>query len=65
MTNLTEPYMIVICLCPGDHRNMQTVSLLQILRIPAIIVICFAVIVAGLVWSILDPTLAPHLQQVK
>jgi len=39
-----------------------TVSLFRILQIPAIIVICFAIITAALVWSVLDPTLAPHIR---
>jgi len=41
--------------------GVRSVSVLHILQIPAIVVVCLAVIVAALVWSILDPTLAPHI----
>jgi len=46
----------------GAHVDVRPVSVLHILRIPAIVVVCFAVVVAALVWSILDPTLAPHIR---
>jgi len=44
------------------HVGVRSISAFHILRIPTIIVVCFAVIIAALVWSILDPTLAPHIQ---
>lgn len=44
------------------HFGVRSVSVFHILRIPTIVVVCFAVITAALVWSILDPTLAPHIQ---
>ena len=45
----------------GITVGVRSVSVLRILRIPAIIVICSAVVIAALAWSILDPTLAPHI----
>jgi len=41
--------------------GLRSVSVLYILQIPAIIVVCLAIVIASLVWSILDPTLAPHI----
>lgn len=43
------------------HAEVQTISLLRILRIPSVIVVCFAIIIATVVYSVLDPTLAPHI----
>jgi len=60
---LTVPlHMLWLPSTDGVHVGVQSVSAFHILRIPAIIVVCFAVIIAALVWSILDPTLAPHIQ---
>ena len=41
--------------------GVPSVSIIHIVRIPTIIVVCFAIVTAALVWSILDPTLAPHI----
>lgn len=60
---LTVPlHMLWLPSTDDVHVGVRSVSLLHILRIPAIVVVCFAVIIAALVWSILDPTLAPHIQ---
>lgn len=57
--------LLIIYFVEDSRTSIQGVSILQILRIPTIIVVCLAVVVAALVWSILDPTLAPHLEQVS
>lgn len=38
--------------------------LLMLLLHPTIVVMCFAVVVAPLVWSSLQPTIEPHLRSV-
>jgi len=47
--------------CLASYPHSQSISLYKILHIPAIIVVCLAVIVAALIWSILDPTLSVQL----
>lgn len=60
---LTIP-LHVLWLPPSDDLRIgvRSVSVFRVLRIPTILVVCFAVVVAALVWSVLDPTLAPHIQ---
>jgi len=59
---LTVPlHMLWLPSTDDVHVGVRSVSLLHILRIPAIVVVCFAVVIAALVWSVLDPTLAPHI----
>jgi len=60
---LTVPlHMLWLPSADDIHLGVRPVSLFHILRIPAIIVVCCAIVIAALVWSILDPTLAPHIQ---
>jgi len=60
---LTVPLHMLWLPSTDDIRvGGRSISLLHILRIPAIIVVCFAIVIAALVWSILDPTLAPHIR---
>ena len=59
---LTVPLHILWLPSTDDTRvGRRSISVFHILRIPTIIVVCFAIIIAALVWSILDPTLAPHI----
>ena len=39
--------------------------MLALLRIPSITIVLIATVVGALVWSVLDPTLEPHLNAVS
>lgn len=53
----------ILCIPANDVRipRSGTVSLRQILKIPAVLIVCLGVIMAAIVWSILDPTLSVFL----
>ncbi|XP_062591163.1 MFS-type transporter SLC18B1-like [Saccostrea cucullata] len=64
--------LIIICvpvnwiILPPDDRFEQSessTSSLTLLKSPSIIVASLAIIVASFIWSILDPTLEPHLRE--
>ena len=51
-----------------DNENQpekQNVSMIGLLRIPAIMVSCLATFMGSVAWSIMDPTLAPHFEVVN
>ena len=39
-------------------------SIFQLLRVPSILVTCISIVIGTMVWSVLDPTLQPHLTAV-
>lgn len=43
----------------------KTNSMLELIKVPAVVMTGFVVIVVSSTWSFLDPTLEPHLRQVK
>ena len=66
---LTVPFCYVFLppITPDDDGPdlKERVSLGCLLRIPAVWVVCGCVFVGAVGWSILDPTLAPHLEKVS
>jgi len=49
----------------GDAVTKETVSMRSLLRIPSVLVVCAAIFLGSVGWSVLDPTLAPHMEQVQ
>lgn len=47
-----------------EKETRQPYTVFTLLRVPTISVVCVAIVVACLMWSILDPTLEPHLSTV-
>ena len=48
-----------------EEGKSQAGSIFQLLRIPSVCIVCIAVAIGTLAWAILDPTLQPHLVQVR
>jgi MFS family permease len=48
-----------------DVQRPKSGSILEVLRVPSVIVIGLVVIVSAANWGFLDPTLEPHLRQVS
>ena len=51
----------MICLSLGDLHRLATVPLASLLRVPAVFIVCLAVTLGALVWSVIEPILQPHL----
>ncbi|KAK2184640.1 hypothetical protein NP493_259g01027 [Ridgeia piscesae] len=45
----------------GDLHRLATVPLASLLRVPAVFIVCLAVTLGALVWSVIEPILQPHL----
>ncbi len=68
---ITVPLYVYILRSPtqatveeAEKGKRQPYTVFTLLRVPAISVVCVAIVVACLMWSILDPTLEPHLSMV-
>ncbi|KDR11631.1 MFS-type transporter SLC18B1-like isoform X2 [Zootermopsis nevadensis] len=57
-----------LCLLPpGDACNMEkkSGSLLELIRVPSVIMISLVIVVISNTWGFLDPTLEPHLREFQ
>lgn len=45
----------------GDLHRLAMVPLASLLHVPAVLVVCLAVTLGALVWSVIEPILEPHL----
>ncbi|XP_071452139.1 MFS-type transporter SLC18B1-like [Hetaerina americana] len=52
---------------PGDGLDMEgrSGSIIEMMRVPSVIVTSFVIVVASSTWGFLDPTLEPHLRQFQ
>ncbi|KAK3088776.1 hypothetical protein FSP39_023627 [Pinctada imbricata] len=54
------------CILPPDDDYQQSesnISSMVLFRSPTVIIVSLAIVVAAFIWSILDPTLEPHLRE--
>lgn len=49
----------------GSRPARRPGSFVRLVKIPAILVIFLVIVVSSNAWSFLDPTLEPHLRQVR
>jgi len=48
----------------NDHKGNLGTKVLVIFKIPAVFIICLVIAVSSSAWSVLEPTLIIHMEQV-